>query len=219
MVRDCFPRRLKEIRASLKLTQVGMAEKLGVSRASYSMYETGKNLPDIEMLDALHRFTGLPFEYIIGNTDNSTTEGIDIEQEIGLSNEAVLFLKNNKNHQAIINKMLSSPLADDLMSAIIRYSGASVAEYNCSINEDKDNKFAASLENELATLHSMTIRQIMCDIFSAKKKDDYLWLAETMKFATLTLNKSSFMELLNRLESERHDAIESVIGQKSDEED
>lgn len=43
-----IPEILKEKRTELKLSQEEMADLLGVSRASYNYYETGRNLPKLQ---------------------------------------------------------------------------------------------------------------------------------------------------------------------------
>lgn len=41
---------LKELRNGKKLTQEQLAEKLGVSRRTVSRWETGSNMPDLDIL-------------------------------------------------------------------------------------------------------------------------------------------------------------------------
>lgn len=61
--------RLYEIRKEMKLNQAQMGEILGVSRASYSLYENGKLPIDIVMLDRLRKKTGYDTDYLIGYSD------------------------------------------------------------------------------------------------------------------------------------------------------
>ena len=41
---------LKELRSGKKLTQEQLAEKFGVSRRTVSRWETGSNMPDLDIL-------------------------------------------------------------------------------------------------------------------------------------------------------------------------
>lgn len=61
--------RLYEIRKEMKLNQAQMGEIIGVSRASYSLYENGKLPIDIVMLKRLHEKTGFSFDYLLGYSE------------------------------------------------------------------------------------------------------------------------------------------------------
>lgn len=61
--------RLYEIRKEMKLNQAQMGEILGVSRASYSLYENGKLPIDIVMLNRLHEKTGYSLDYLMGYSE------------------------------------------------------------------------------------------------------------------------------------------------------
>lgn len=84
---------LREERKRSRCTQDEFAKKLGISRASLSLYETGKQTPGLDVLDSLHKVTGAPLEYLMGYTDNYTKETIGIDKNIGLSTESVEELK------------------------------------------------------------------------------------------------------------------------------
>lgn len=64
--------RLHEIRKEMKLNQQQMGEIMGVSRASYSLYENGKLPIDVVMLDRLRQKTHLSTDYILGYTDKKS---------------------------------------------------------------------------------------------------------------------------------------------------
>ena len=48
-----FAQRLKQLRAENQMTQVQLAEKLGVSKGTVAMWETDKRSPSFEMLAEL----------------------------------------------------------------------------------------------------------------------------------------------------------------------
>lgn len=74
--------RLYEIRKEMKINQQQMGEIMGVSRASYSLYENGKLPIDVLMLNKLHEKTGYSFDYLLGCSEikhNPWPPQLDIE--------------------------------------------------------------------------------------------------------------------------------------------
>lgn len=62
--------KLKTLRKGRKLTQEQAAEKLGITRASVSNYETGRRLPHLSELRRLAEFYGVGLDYFgIAATD------------------------------------------------------------------------------------------------------------------------------------------------------
>jgi len=64
-----FCERLLALRTDLGLTQQQCANGVGIAKARYQHYETGRREPDIEMLIALARFFGVSSDYLIGMSD------------------------------------------------------------------------------------------------------------------------------------------------------
>lgn len=84
-----FATRLKTLREVAGLNQSELAKSLGVSRSSISFYEKGERVPDIEFLDKVTEFFGVPTNYMLGYIDNRKEEYINIGIETGLSDEAI----------------------------------------------------------------------------------------------------------------------------------
>ncbi len=61
-----FAQSLREVRRLMDLTQEEMSKKLGVARASLSLYETGKQMPTIAFLERLYKATNIPFDALMG---------------------------------------------------------------------------------------------------------------------------------------------------------
>jgi transcriptional regulator with XRE-family HTH domain len=57
---------LKEERKKRKLTQEDIAKILNISRASYTLYETGKNTPTLENIKILADYYNVPIDYLVG---------------------------------------------------------------------------------------------------------------------------------------------------------
>lgn len=68
-----FAQRLKQLRAENKMTQVQLAEKLGVSKGTVAMWETDKRNPNFEVLDALSGIFDRRIDYLLGYSDDATS--------------------------------------------------------------------------------------------------------------------------------------------------
>ena len=68
-----FKDRLKQMRQSAGLTQSELAEKLGVSTSTVSMYEVGSRKPSFEILEQLADFQPFPLDtdYLMGKASRS----------------------------------------------------------------------------------------------------------------------------------------------------
>ena len=66
--------RIKELREQAGLTQIKMAEILGLHRTQYQRYETGESPATIEFLMKLADYYGVTIDYIAGreNADTNT---------------------------------------------------------------------------------------------------------------------------------------------------
>lgn len=67
-----FQNIFKQLRIAAGLTQVEMAQKLGISRSTIGMYETGAREPDFETLELIADFFNVDIDYLIGRTNKTT---------------------------------------------------------------------------------------------------------------------------------------------------
>ncbi len=65
--------RIKELRLKNNLTQAEISKILGISQASYSLYERGKRDLSISVLLKLSRYYKTSPDYIVGDTDEIET--------------------------------------------------------------------------------------------------------------------------------------------------
>ena len=77
MSENVFRARLTMLRKERHLTQVQMAEKLGVSRPSYTCYEIGNAFPPIATLCKLADMFNVSLDYLVGRTDNPDIDAAD----------------------------------------------------------------------------------------------------------------------------------------------
>ena len=61
--------RLRRLRESVKLSQVKMAELLGVKQSSINRYEQGQSAPSLETLVRYADYFDVSLDYLLGRTD------------------------------------------------------------------------------------------------------------------------------------------------------
>lgn len=85
-----FSERLKKLRKDAGLTQVDVANKLGISQPAYASWERGIKKPTQENLVKLSKILYVSVDYLLGNTENKQTN--DVLEDIEL-----LFRLNSKD--------------------------------------------------------------------------------------------------------------------------
>lgn len=84
-----FPQRLKQLRKEKGLTQVTLAETLGVSKGTVAMWETGKRMPGFDMLARLSELFDKRVDYIIGTSEDCRSAALTEEEVAQLGEWAV----------------------------------------------------------------------------------------------------------------------------------
>lgn len=82
-----FSERLKDLRKQAGLTQVDVAEKLGISQPAYASWERGVKKPTQENLVKIAQILNVSVDYLVGNSEDKTDE---------LDNIELLFRMNSK---------------------------------------------------------------------------------------------------------------------------
>lgn len=82
-----FSERLKDLRKQAELTQVDVAEKLGISQPAYASWERGLKKPTQENLVKIAQILNVSVDYLVGNSEEKTDE---------LDNIELLFRMNSK---------------------------------------------------------------------------------------------------------------------------
>ena len=73
-LQEQFPERLKKLRTEHNLSQQKLADIIGISKGALGFYEIGKNSPDILTLTAFAQYFGVSADYLLGLSDNRTTD-------------------------------------------------------------------------------------------------------------------------------------------------
>ena len=82
-----FSERLKDLRKQAGLTQVGVAEKLGISQPAYASWERGAKKPTQDNLVKIAQILDVSIDYLVGNSEEKSDE---------LDNIELLFRMNSK---------------------------------------------------------------------------------------------------------------------------
>lgn len=82
-----FSERLKKLRKDTGLTQVDVAEKLGISQPAYASWERGVKKPTQENLVKIAQIFNVSIDYLVGNSEEKLDE---------LDNIELLFRMNSK---------------------------------------------------------------------------------------------------------------------------
>lgn len=97
--------RLKKLRG--KKSQEAVSEKIGISRARLSHYETGRSEPDSETLKKLADYYDVSTDFLITGIEN---ESISVAgQEVKLSPEELKVFEELKKHPILFNDLASDP--------------------------------------------------------------------------------------------------------------
>ena len=84
-----FSERLKQLRKEKGLTQVTLAETLGVSKGTVAMWETEKRMPGFDMLARLSELFDKRVDYIIGTSEDHRSATLTEEEVAQLGEWAV----------------------------------------------------------------------------------------------------------------------------------
>jgi transcriptional regulator with XRE-family HTH domain len=168
-----FSQRLKEIRDQLGYTQEKFAEKLCCSRVAYAYYEAGKRTPGIDFLYRLEESTKYPLDYLLGFSDNETSESVGLDKSLGLSSDSILQLKRHPILQKTTNRLLESGRAaevSEFLSMFNHYDACRLLVEKENIGKEANITFQMSTET-FFSVASGILRQI----FQSKDETDSYW--------------------------------------------
>ena len=92
---DCSEK-LKALREARGLTQLQVANRIGISKAMISAYETASKAPSIEVLIRLSRLFGVSVDYLV------CVDAPKVINVSGLDDESVALIS------ALVNKIMSN---------------------------------------------------------------------------------------------------------------
>lgn len=161
-------KRLIALREELGLSQEELAEKIGITRQSLSLYEKSKRTINIDILLRISKVLKVSADYLLGVTDNKTTndEIKAVCQYTGLSEKAIEQIKKcGKNCNTTLNDICES-----LQFWLVVQSLANFATVHRVIAEYSNNKSFSLPENEkeLKILDNLTVRKDVEELHATK---------------------------------------------------
>ena len=103
--------RLRRLRESVKLSQVKMAELLGVKQSSINRYEQGQSAPSLETLVRYADYFDVSLDYLLARTDNPRGKLYEHHPKITPGSEEMKqFIEMCFDPQAPVNKRLKEAL-------------------------------------------------------------------------------------------------------------
>lgn len=87
-----FSNRIKHLRQSREMSQVQLAQKLGVKKQSISNWENDNIMPSIEMLERVADCFHVSTDYLLGR-DEINSEGIFYLDVTGLTPQQILHIQ------------------------------------------------------------------------------------------------------------------------------
>ena len=138
-----FGRRLKVARKKRYSSQAEFAEALSVKQDTVSKWESGRNAPEISTLFDICALLDIDLGYLLSEYDETTDTRHIIQEETGLSEEAIKCLQSlNMKAQAggdmylvMLSAMIESPELYRLIGQI-RYYIDRLAEYETANKDD-----------------------------------------------------------------------------------
>ena len=117
-----FPDTIRKRRKQLNLKQQNVADRMGVSKSTIGLYETGDNVPDIKNLYKLSKLLELSSDYLIGLSDvkDPNPKIKEIHDFTGLSEEAIALLGDAHLKNNMIVSIISNLLTHEKFLTAIK---------------------------------------------------------------------------------------------------
>jgi transcriptional regulator with XRE-family HTH domain len=89
------------------LSQEEFAKKIGISRQTLGLYESGDRIPDIEVILKFAKALNVTTDYLLGRAECSAPEDEEISKATGLSEKAIMALAEySGSNKKLINDMI-----------------------------------------------------------------------------------------------------------------
>ena len=146
--------RLRMLRTQRKLTQEEVAQKIGVARTTYAMYEQNSREPDNVTLQKLADFFDVSTDYLLGRTDNPTPPGEKAKPYYALTE------KDERDIARDLERMMSDLESNEAM-----------AFYGEPMDEETRELIRISLENSMRLAKEMAKKKFTPKKYRGEKNE------------------------------------------------
>ena len=122
LVKDEFPLRLKLLRKAIGATQEEMAQRLGITRQSLSLYEKGDRLPDIEIFEKILYETGCSIGFLMGYSDSMSERLTNSVTRTEIDESAIMSLEEHREYGELLSVLFKNDKFWNLIHRINIYS-------------------------------------------------------------------------------------------------
>lgn len=93
---------LKIVRKANKFTQQQTADALGIERSTYASYETGRNRPDISVLESFAKIFGVSVDFVVNVDTRAELSFFDVKSKYTPHENEQLLSTLTKEEQNIL---------------------------------------------------------------------------------------------------------------------
>ena len=157
-----FSYRLSELLEKREKTQQEVADYVGVKRQTIAQWKDGNTTPDIYSFQKIAKYFDVPYEYLLGETDNEKRRNTNYGLQLGLSDDAVNNLTALKKYCEANEKanIVSELIGDQRFLNAVRYLMKATDEYErCEKFDaaDIEGFYSDSDREHIANENGMTI--------------------------------------------------------------
>ncbi len=138
-----FAQRLKELRKEKNMTQVQLAEALGVSKGTVAMWEIGKREPNYETLNALSGIFDRRIDYILGYSEDASSAKLSEAEIDRLGRWAV----EESFYETIMGYLCLDEYGKNTVESVIRSEAVRCREQD-SLFPEEDFMLSIRIRNE-----------------------------------------------------------------------
>ena len=121
--KEIFAKRVIALRKEKGISQSQLADLVGISKTSANLYESASRVPDIQVLARYAIELEVTTDYLLGLSDNKTSENAAIGEEIGLWDDTIEKLRWYKRISDACNDFTSGTTTEESLAFLEEVAG------------------------------------------------------------------------------------------------
>lgn len=192
-----FAQRLKKLRQEKNLLQSQLAEEIGISNRTISMYEQGNSEPNTEILIKLSHFFNVSIDYLVGNSNCKNVEKHVFSKATGLTEEIINLLETNRDYHF---------LYFDRSLINIKETVSLNANYQKNSSEILNDFIEYYFDNLVETIYNYLSIGVM-ELCGEPKQDGLAYNVENIKMGYLYELQSKFVDFIKQQEKDNSNRV------------